>query len=279
MTVTLTERLRQRTLTSRWRRARSSMMFDRSENSQSAAARHGREREGGLVASDMLSASIAHAVRQPLSAMITNASACLHWLNRIDPDLDEVKAALRRIVAEGRHAGAVIENIQALCTNDARTWTSLDMNDLIRKTLALVRGNLETHGTDVQTEADEELPRIRGDQVQLQQVLINLMTNAIDAMACADGERVLWVRSQAYDSGNVLVTIEDNGSGIEPGTMDRIFDLLFTTKAHGMGMGLPICRSIIDAHGGRLWATANRPRGAIFQFTVPADLAHSGSSS
>ena len=229
-----------------------------------------REREARLMTGDAVSASIAHEVRQPLSAMITNAGAGLRWLDRVTPDLDEAKAALKKVVTDGHRADAVIENVRALFKKDARTWTSLDVNNLIREALGLVRDDLQTHRIVVQAERNERSPRIKGDQIQLQQVLVNLLTNAIDAMATNDRERVLCVRCEVHDSGSVMVSVEDTGKGVEPSAADRIFSPLFTTKAHGMGMGLSICRSIVEAHDGRLWATANLPRGAIFHFIVPA---------
>jgi signal transduction histidine kinase len=229
-----------------------------------------REREARLMTGDAVSASIAHEVRQPLSAMITNAGAGLRWLDRVTPDLDEAKAALKKVVTDGHRADAVIENVRALFKKDARTWASLDVNNLIREALGLVRDDLQTHRIVVQAERNERSPRIKGDQIQLQQVLVNLLTNAIDAMATNDRERVLCVRCEVHDSGSVMVSVEDTGKGVEPSAADRIFSPLFTTKAHGMGMGLSICRSIVEAHEGRLWATANLPRGAIFHFTVPA---------
>jgi signal transduction histidine kinase len=235
-----------------------------------------REREARLITGDAVSASIAHEVKQPLQAMITNANAGLRWLGRAAPDLDEAKTALQRVVTNGHHAGALIENIRALYKTGARTRTSLDVNNLIQEALALLHSDLQTHRVAIQAERNERLPLIRGDQVQLQQVLVNLITNAIDSMDAKNGERVLCVRSELHDSGSVMVSVEDTGQGIELSAIDQVFNPLFTTKAHGMGMGLSICRSIIEAHEGRLWVTANLPRGAIFHFTVPA---HPGSAS
>ena len=229
-----------------------------------------REREVRLMTGDAVSASMAHEIQQPLSAIIMYANASLRWLDRAAPDLDEAKAALQRIVTSGHRAGTVIENIRALFKRDGRTRTSLNVNNLIREALALVHDDLQTHRIAVQADYDQWFPRIEGNQVQLQQVLVNLITNAIDSMATEDGQRVLSLRSEVHDSGSVMVSVEDTGKGIEPSAIDRIFNPLFTTKAHGMGMGLAICRSIIDAHGGRLWMTANLPRGAIFHFSVPA---------
>ena len=246
----------------------------------SAVLAQRRERDARLLTGDAVSASIAHEVRQPLSGMIMHANAGLRWLNRTPPELDEVQAALKQIVTDGHRAGAVVENIRAMFKKGAPTWVSLDVNNLVWEALALVRGDLEAHRIVIQADRDERLPRIRGDRVQLQQVLVNLMMNAIDSMATSDGERVLRVRSEVHGSVGVTVSVEDTGEGIEPDTIDRIFDPLFTTKAHGMGMGLSICRSIVEAHDGQLWVTANRPRGAAFHFMVPAlsASAESGSS-
>jgi signal transduction histidine kinase len=233
-----------------------------------------REREVRLLTGDAVAATVAHEIKQPLSAMIMNASTGLRWLDRATPNIDEAKAALQAIVNNGHRADAVIENIRTLFKRDARTRTSLDVNNLIREALALVRDDLQTHRVAVQTDYNQSLPPIEGNQVQLQQVLVNLITNAIDSMATEDGDRVLSLRSKVYDSGSLMVSVEDVGKGVEPSAIDLIFKPQFTTKVHGMGMGLSICRSIIEAHEGRLWVTANLPRGAIFQFTLPAHQEH-----
>jgi signal transduction histidine kinase len=230
-----------------------------------------REREARLMTGDVVSASIAHEVKQPLTAIIASANAGLNWLDRVEPDLDELRLVLRRVVTAGHHADAVIENIRAHFKKSARTRTSLDINGVIQEALAVVRDKLQTHRIVVQVEANKRLPRIRGEQVQLQQVLLNLITNAIDSMAAKNGERVLSMRSEVHHTGCVMVSVEDTGKGLEPSAMDRIFNPTFTTKAHGMGMGLSICRSIIEEHEGQLWVTADKDRGAVFQFTVPVD--------
>jgi signal transduction histidine kinase len=230
-----------------------------------------REREARLMTGDAISASIAHEVNQPLSAMITNANASLRWINRAAPDLDEAKLALERILADGQRAGAVIRSIRAMFKKDDSIRTSLDVNELIWEALALLRRELETYRVSVQAEPDELLPRVRGDHIQLQQVLLNLFTNAIDSMAAKDGARLLRVKSSVHDSGGVIVAVEDTGAGVEPKDMDRIFTPLFTTKSHGMGMGLSICRSIIEAHEGKLWATPKGSDGAVFKFVLPAE--------
>jgi signal transduction histidine kinase len=228
-----------------------------------------REREARLMTGDAVSASIAHEIKQPLSGMITNADAGLRWLDRSMPDLDKVKASLNQIVADGHRAGAVIESIRAIFKKDAGNRTSLDVNELIGEVLALTRGDLQRHRILVQAQPNAQLPRVRGDRIQLQQVLLNLITNAIDSMAAKDGARVLGVSSEVHDGG-VIVSVADTGTGIGSQELERIFNPLFTTKSGGMGMGLSICRSIIEAHGGRLWAIPCEPHGALFQFTIPA---------
>jgi signal transduction histidine kinase len=233
-----------------------------------------REREVRLLTGDAVAATVAHEIKQPLSAMIMNANTSLRWLDRATPNIDEAKAALQASVNNGHRADAVIENIRTLFKRDPRTRTSLDVNNLIREALALVRDDLQTHRVAVQTDYNQSLPPIEGNQVQLQQVLVNLITNAIDSMATEDGDRVLSLRAKVYDSGSLMVSVEDVGKGVEPSAIDLIFKPQFTTKVHGMGMGLSICRSIIEAHEGRLWVTANLPRGAIFQFTLPAHQEH-----
>jgi signal transduction histidine kinase len=227
-----------------------------------------REREARLMTGDAVAASMAHEIKQPLSAMTMNANAGLRWLDRAVPDLDAAKAALQRIVTNGHRAGAVIENIRALFKRDARTRSLLDVNNLIREALALVRDDLQTHRIAVQADYTQWFPRIEGNRVQLHQVLVNLITNAIESMATEDGERILSLRCELHDFGSVTVSVKDTGKGVEPSAIDGIFNPLFTTKAQGMGMGLAICRSIIEAHGGRLWMTANLHRGAIFHFTL-----------
>ena len=227
-----------------------------------------REREARLMTGDAVAASIAHEVRQPLTAMITSADAGLRFLDRAAPNLDKAKEAFRLIVADGHRAGAVVGSIRATFKKDLRNRTSLDVNDLIQEALALERGDLRKHRIRVRAEPNTQLPEVRGDRVQLQQVLLNLITNAIAAMAAEDEPRVLSVKSEAYEGDSVIVSVADTGTGISSQHSDRIFDPLFTTKSDGMGMGLSICRAIIEAHEGRLWFAPNTPRGAVFQFTL-----------
>jgi signal transduction histidine kinase len=231
-----------------------------------------REREARLMTGDAVAATIAHEVKQPLSAMIMNADVGRLWLDRTPPDLDEAKAALKQVVADGHRAGAVIDSIRAGFKSEARNRTLLNVNDLIKEALAMTRGELQRHRIVVRTEPNAQLPQIKADRIQLQQVLLNLITNASESMATKDGPRVLRIRSE-NDGGDVVVSVADTGPGIGPEEVERIFNPLFTTKSGGMGMGLSICRSIIEAHEGRLWVTPNKPQGAVFHFLLRAESA------
>ena len=222
---------------------------------------------------DAVAAAMAHEIKQPLSAMMGNADAAVLWLDRSMPDIDKAKAALKRVAANGARAGAVIGSIRAMFKSDTRNRTSLDINELINEVLVLLRNDLQKHRVAVQTDLSPQLPQVIGDRIQLQQVLLNLITNAIDSMANEDISRVLSIKSEVQDDGGVMISVADSGSGIASQDVDRIFNPLFTTKSDGMGMGLSICRSIIEAHDGRLWVAENMPRGAIFQFVVPVAAA------
>jgi len=230
-----------------------------------------REREARLVTGDAVAATIAHEVKQPLAAMITNANAGVRWLERAQPDCEKAKETFEQIAADGHRAGAVIESIRAIFKKEGRNRTSLNMNDLIGEALALVRSDLQSCRILVETEPNGDLPLVNGDRIQLRQVLLNLMTNAIDSMADKDEPRTLRVKSNLCDGGGVLVSVADTGAGIGVQDVDQIFNPLFTTKTNGMGMGLSICRSIIEAHDGRLWVAPNTPRGAVFQFVLRTD--------
>jgi signal transduction histidine kinase len=230
-----------------------------------------REREARLMTGDAVAASIAHEVRQPLTAMVTTADAGLRFLDRSMPNLERAKEAFKRIAADGHRAGAVVESIRTNLRIDVENRTSLDVNELIQEALALERGDLQKYQILVQAEPHRELPEVRGNQVQLQQVLLNLIMNAVHAMASKDGPRILRVKSEPYEGDRVMVSVADTGLGISAQNADRIFNPLFTTKADGMGMGLAICRAIIEAHEGRLWYAPNTPRGAVFQFTLQAN--------
>jgi PAS domain S-box-containing protein len=216
-----------------------------------------------------LTASIAHEVNQPIAATVTNAQAALRWLGARPPNLDEVGEALGAIVADGGRARDVIGRIHALMKRAAPRKDSLEINAAILEVVALTRGEAVKNGVSVQTQLAEGLPPVQGDRVQLQQVILNLIVNAFEAMsASGEGPRDLLIATAPTEADGVLVTVRDSGPGLAPGSLERLFEPFFTTKPSGLGMGLSICRSIIEAHGGRLWATANTPRGASLHFTV-----------
>ncbi len=218
-----------------------------------------------------LTASIAHEVNQPIAAAVTNAQAALRWLSAQRPDLEEAKQALGRIVDNGNRAGEVIARIRALIKKAPPQKDRLAINDAILEVVALTHGEAVKSGVSVRTQLAEGLPPVEGDRVQLQQVILNLIVNAIEAMSGPDeAPRDLLVSTEKDEPDGVLVAVRDSGPGLAPENLDRLFEAFYTTKASGMGMGLSICRSIIEAHGGRLWADANEPRGAVFQFTLPA---------
>jgi PAS domain S-box-containing protein len=217
-----------------------------------------------------LAASIAHEINQPLGAMVANSDACLRWLANDRPNLDEARGAAESIIRDGHRAGDIIRSIRALARKSGPEMTQLDINDAIREVLILMRSELQDRHVSLETQLSGGLYPILGDRVQLQQVIVNLIMNGIEAMSAVMRQpRVLGVRSQIDGPDHVLIAVEDSGPGLAPEAMDRLFDPFFTTKPGGMGMGLSICRSIVDAHGGRLWASPQSPPGAVFQFTVP----------
>ncbi len=216
-----------------------------------------------------LTASIAHEVNQPIAAVVTNAQAALRWLNMQPPDPEEVRQALDRIVRNGRRAGDVIGRIRALVAKAPPRNDQLDINEVMLDVIALTRSELRGSGTALRTELADGLPPILGDRIQLQQVVLNLIFNAVEAMSEAqDGPRELLIRTDQDRPGGVLVAVQDSGPGLKPESIDRLFDAFYTTKPGGMGMGLSICRAIVEAHGGRMWATANVPQGAAFLFSL-----------
>jgi PAS domain S-box-containing protein len=218
-----------------------------------------------------MTASIAHELRQPLASLITNANAALRWLNRAEPDLDEASAALKRIVGNGTRASAVIVGIRSMFQNDLGEKGPVNLNDLITEVLEIVRGELERHRVLLESKLCDQLPTIIAERTQLQQVVLNLVTNAVDAMSSVtDRKRILIVRSEMSGADNVLITVEDSGTGIELSDTSRIFDAFFTTKAQGMGMGLSICRTIIESHGGQLSFSARSPHGSSFSAKLPS---------
>jgi PAS domain S-box-containing protein len=233
-------------------------------------AREALSRATRLTVMGELSASIAHEINQPLAAIITNGHACERFLTFSPPDLDEVKDAVGEIVRDGRRASEVLKRIRAMSKNSAPERGQVDVNHAIAEVLALTRDELLRHRVSVQTDLHSNLPTIMADRVQLQQVVLNLVMNGIDAMrAVADRSRILTVRSLLSDRGNIAVNVADSGIGLDPANRERIFDTFFTTKPEGMGMGLAISNTIIEAHRGRLWAEPGSPFGAVFAFTLP----------
>jgi PAS domain S-box-containing protein len=221
-----------------------------------------------------LTASIAHEVNQPLAAVVTNGNACLRWLARAVPDLAEARAAVARIIRDGHRASAVIQRIRTLAqkTDPQTAW--LDINEVIHEVVALVHSEVRTHRVALWTELSAALPPVRGDRIQLQQVLLNLLLNGIEALqAVTDRVRELQIRSYRHASDEVGVAVRDAGIGLDAENLARLFNAFFTTKPGGMGIGLSISRTIIEAHGGRLWATPHDGHGATFQFTLPAGSA------
>ncbi len=217
-----------------------------------------------------LAASIAHEVLQPISAGITNAQTALHWLRSQPPDLEEVRQALGRIVNEGNRATDIIDRIRSLIKKAPARKDRLQINEAIREVIALTHGEVVKQGVSVRTQLAEGLPRVQGDRVQLQQVIINLIINAIEAISgVGKASRGLLISTGQEASGGVLVSVQDSGPGLDVEDLGRLFDAFYTTKPGGMGMGLSICRSIIEAHGGRIWASRNVGPGATLQFTLP----------
>ena len=219
-----------------------------------------------------MTASIAHEVNQPLAAVVNNASACLRWLAGQAPNLEEARQSAALIIADGHRAGEIIGRIRALAKKAPPRKDWLDINETILEVIALARSEAQRNRVSLQTQLSSDVPLILGDRIQLQQVILNLIINAIEAMSgVGEGPRELLVGSGKDDSQGVLVTVRDSGPGLDPDSLDHLFTAFYTTKPQGMGMGLAISRSIIEAHGGRLWATANEHRGATFQFTLPVD--------
>jgi signal transduction histidine kinase len=227
-------------------------------------------RENKITEPGQLTASIAHEVKQPIAATISNAQAGLRWLIREPPDLEEVRQALACIAKDGKRAGDVVGRIRDLIQKAPPRKDRFDLNGAIREVIELTRGEAVKNGVLLQTELTDNLPLIDGDRVQLQQVLLNLIINAVEAMSGhAGGPRELLISTGKAEMGGVLVTVRDSGPGLAPAALEHLFEAFYTTKPNGLGMGLSICCSIIEAHHGRLWATANSPHGAVFQFTLP----------
>jgi PAS domain S-box-containing protein len=245
-------------------------LMDVTERRRAEEERQALAHSNRITTMGQLTASIAHEVNQPIAAVVTNAQAALRWLNMQPPDPEEVRQALDRIVNQGRRAGDVISRMRALVRKAPPRKDQLDINEVIREVIALTRSELHRTGTLLQTQLAHGLPLVPGDRVQLQQVMLNLILNAVEAMSGSDeGSRELLISTEADGANGVRIAVRDWGPGLEPESLDRLFDAFYTTKPDGMGMGLSICRSIIEAHGGRVWATTNVPQGAAFQFTLP----------
>jgi C4-dicarboxylate-specific signal transduction histidine kinase len=216
-----------------------------------------------------LAASIAHEVNQPIAAVVTNAEAALRFLGRHPPDLEEVREGLHSIIKDANRAGDVIGRIRELMKKAPPRKDRMDINEAIHEVIELTRGQAVKSGASVQTALGEGLPLIEGDRVQLQQVALNVIINAVQAMSDAEGPRELTITTAQAEPNGVLVAVKDTGPGLAPASLEQLFAPFYTTKPGGLGMGLSISRSIVEAHGGRLWVTANPPRGVVFQFTLP----------
>jgi signal transduction histidine kinase len=219
-----------------------------------------------------LTASLAHEIRQPISAAVTNAKTCLRWLRRDEPDVAEACEAASRLVKDVTRAADIIGRISSLFKKGVLQRELVDVNELIREMIVLLRSEVNRYSISIRTELAEDLPKAMADRVQLQQVFMNLMLNGIDAMKGTTGEGELTIKSEISDA-QLLISVSDTGVGLPPEQEDQIFRAFFTTKDDGTGMGLPISRSIIESHGGRLWVTGASGRGATFQFTLPAKIA------
>jgi C4-dicarboxylate-specific signal transduction histidine kinase len=216
-----------------------------------------------------LTASLAHEVKQPIAAAVTDANTCLRWLTRDQPDLEEAREASLRVVKDATRAAEIIDRIRLLFKKGSPQREMVDVNEVIREMIVLLRNQATRYSIFVQTDLAADIPQIMGDRVQLQQVLMNLIVNSIDAMKEVEGTRNLSIKSQRAENEQVMLSVSDTGVGLPPQQADQIFNAFFTTKVHGSGMGLRISRTIIESHGGRLWATDNSPRGASFHFTLP----------
>jgi len=236
------------------------------------SSRQELQRVGRQLTMGAITASIAHEIKQPLTAIVANAEAALRWLSNNPPNRDKAAATLQRIVRDGQRAGQVIETVRAMFRKDGEEKTLLDVNNVVRQVFGLLRNELQKNEVVVEYELGPELPRVLGDQVQLQQVVLNLVMNAIEAMSLVtDRPRSLRVSSARHDPAGLILVLEDSGPGIDPEHIARIFEPFFTTKSHGMGLGLSICRSIVEAHRGQLMASLACPHGTSFQVILPAD--------
>jgi signal transduction histidine kinase len=219
-----------------------------------------------------LTASLAHEIKQPITAAVTDGRTCLRWLERDDPDIAEAREAAARIVNDVMRAADIISSISLLFKKGALQRELVDVNELIREMVVLLRNEAARYSISIRSDLAEDIPRVMADRIQLQQVFMNLMLNSIDAMKDSCTARELTIRSQRVKDGQLMISVSDTGIGLPLQQPEQIFSAFFTTKTHGTGMGLPISRSIIESHGGRLWATSNSERGASFHFNLPNEV-------
>jgi PAS domain S-box-containing protein len=223
-----------------------------------------------LTTMGQLAASIAHEVKQPLAAIVANGDASLRLLAQNPPDLDEVREAITEIIRDANRATDVMRSLRALMKKSEPQRIPLDVNESIKRILAFSHTELRARQVKVHAQLAEELPAVLGDALQLERVVLNLVINGIEAMIpVTDRPRELGIRSEIDEAGDILIAVQDSGVGFDPGAVDRLFDTFYSTKPRGMGMGLSICRSIVQSHGGRLWAASGSPHGAVIQFTLP----------
>jgi PAS domain S-box-containing protein len=216
-----------------------------------------------------LTASLAHEVNQPITAAVNGASTCVRWLTRDDPDVGEAREAALGVIRNAKRAADIINHIRSISKKGESKRQLADINELTREIVALLRNEAQRYSILIRTDLDANLPKIMADSVQVQQVIMNLIMNSIDAMKDVDQTRELSIRSRCAEDRKLIISVSDNGVGLPQHQIDQIFDAFFTTKPHGIGMGLRISRSIVESHGGRLWAANNSPRGASFYFTLP----------
>jgi signal transduction histidine kinase len=239
---------------------------------QTAAMQTELARVARITTMGEMAASIAHEINQPLAAIVNNANASLRWLGRQPPNVERARSVLERVVSDAGRASEVIRSVRSLLEKGSQERVQLDVNELIREVMAFVRAELRHHGIAVRAELADDLPRLSAVRIQLQQVLLNLITNAVESMAAAeDRSRVLTVRSQKADASGILITVQDTGTGIDRTNLERVFEPFFSTKPEGMGMGLSICRSIIESYGGRIAASVASDGGSVFQVSLPVD--------
>jgi C4-dicarboxylate-specific signal transduction histidine kinase len=244
-----------------------------SEKAAAYEARSQLAHVGRVTTLGELTASIAHEVNQPLAAAVINGNACMRWLAAEPPNLDEARQAAVRLVKDANRASEIIAQVRALTKSSPPKKDWLQINDIILATVTLIESEILQNQVSLQTDLADDVPPVQGDRVQLQQVILNLILNALEAMSrIPAGPRELIISSAKNDSKGVRIALQDSGIGLAPDNLDRLFSAFYTTKPDGMGMGLAISRSIVEAHGGRIWAAPNAPRGAVFQFILPIGM-------